>query len=45
MFDGLPGYADPRVANKQVFSGQLRDSSRQVPPGYRRDPATEDEWR
>ena len=36
LFDGLPGYADPRSTNKQVFRSQLADNRRPVPPGYAR---------
>jgi len=33
MFDGLPGYVDPRQS-KRVFDSQLPDQRRAVPPGY-----------
>ncbi len=34
MFDGLPGYVDPRIANKTVFRGQLPDQRKPVPVGF-----------
>lgn len=34
MFDGLPGYVDPRSANKTVFRSQLEDQRKPVPVGF-----------
>lgn len=48
MFDGLPGYTDPRTANKRVFSATLADTRRDVPVGFQRPAASDqqhDEWR
>ena len=36
MFDGLPGYQDPRQVNARVFESQLPDTRRQTPVGYQR---------
>jgi hypothetical protein len=46
LFDGLPGYRDPRQVNQRVFESQLPDNRPTVPPGYlRRDADQNDEWR
>ena len=44
MFDGLPGYLDPRSANKTVFRSQLEDRRAPVPPGFMRRTAEQGEW-
>lgn len=45
MFDGLPGYVDPRQANHRAFASQLPDTRRRMPVGYHRQATGEDEWR
>lgn len=45
LFDGVPGYHDPRQANLRVFDSQLPDNRRSVPPGYRRSAEPSEEWK
>lgn len=45
MFDGLPGYTDPRTVNQRVFESQLPDNRRTIPAGYRRSAESGEEWK
>ena len=45
MFDGLPGYADPRTSNKRAFQSELADTRRETPIGYARPDAGEQQDR